>query len=334
MNISATSRFSRHGIRAIRSAGSVLFGGVLILGFLPGNAAAQELAASGSRNFCSATANSLQTACRSAAREDFFVSAANCSNISDAGDRAECQADRAGSLREDNAECVEQREARGDVCDALGEARYDPEIDPANFVDPAAIGTSVTPNPYLILTPGYTRIYRGEDEEITVTVTHRTLRIAGVKCTVVRDIARVGGRVEEDTEDYFAQDLQGNVWYFGEVSTSFDREELPSFDGSFKAGIDEAKPGIVMFAAPEVGVTYREEWSLANAEDIARVVSLAASASVPGGRCNGTCLETRNSTPIEPDNVERKFYAPGIGELLAFPIDEPGAREELVEFHY
>lgn len=334
MNTSTTSRFSRRGTAVIRSAGLALLGSVMVLGFLPGNVAAQELAASGSRNFCSATANSLQTACRSAAKEDFFVSAADCTNISDADDRAECQADRAESLREDNAECVEQREARGEVCDAIGEARYDPEIVPANFVDPGAIGTSVTPNPYLILTPGYTRIYRGEDEEITVTVTNRTIRIAGVRCTVVRDIARADGRIEEDTEDYFAQDLQGNVWYFGEVSTSFDRDELPSFDGSFKAGIDEAKPGIVMFAAPEVGVTYREEWSLANAEDIARVVSLTASATVPGGRCNGTCLETRNSTPIEPDNIERKFYAPGIGELLAFPLDEPRAREELVEFHY
>jgi hypothetical protein len=227
------------------------------------------------------------------------------------------------------------------VCEDIGEASYDPEIDPDDFVDPTTI-TNANANPYFPLVPGYQWIYTGETDEgietITVKVTEDIKEIeyppdSGniFQCAVVRDVVTLDEEVIEDTDDWYAQDDDGNVWYFGEISLEFEDGELVSIDGSWKAGVDYAKPGIIMRANPGIGQVYRQEFALGEAEDMGKVISLTASATVPAASCSGDCLKTEDYTPIEPDVLEYKFYKRDIGPVLEVN-PETGERVELIDF--
>jgi len=164
---------------------------------------------------------------------------------------------------------------------------------------------------------------------LTDTVTDEVKEILGVTCAVVHNLVKENGEVIEDTEDWYAQDIFGNVWYFGEIAQDFEDGELVSIDGSWKAGVDGAKAGIIMKAAPAVGDVYRQEFSLGNAEDLAEVLSLTGSEVVPAATCNGDCLVTRDFTPLQPDVSEHKYYKPGFGLILEVNPDT-GDRVELV----
>jgi hypothetical protein len=277
---------------------------------------------------CSQTALAARAACRAEAKDDFWIAVGVCNNVSDETARGVCLADAKASQVEAAEECGDQFEARDDLCDALGEAPYDPVIDPSRFLSPAA--TAADPNPYFPLVPGTKWVYEGPGETITVTITDDTREILGVTAIVVRDIvADEEGTVVEDTLDWYAQDVDGNVWYLGEISQSFEDGELSDIEGTWKSGVDSAKPGIVMEAAPEEGDVYRQEFALGNAEDAAEVLATDASESTPGASCDGDCLVTRDFTPLEPDAEEHKYYAPGIGMILE--VDpESGDRTELV----
>jgi hypothetical protein len=183
-------------------------------------------------------------------------------------------------------------------------------------------------NPNLPLKPGTVFVFRGEDVLGRVRVTNRKLEVAGVKTTVVKDVEFVDGKLAEKTFDYFAQDKAGNVWYFGEDTAEYENGRVVSTEGTWRAGVDGAKPGIVMLADPEVGLTYRQEEAPGVAEDKARVVSLNAKARVPAGRFEGA-LKTFEFSPLDPELKENKFYASGIGQVLT--IDRlTGEREELL----
>jgi hypothetical protein len=137
------------------------------------------------------------------------------------------------------------------------------------------------------------------------------------------------GELVEDTLDWYAQDRQGNVWYFGEIAQNFEEGRLANLDGSWRAGVDGALPGIVMKAAPRVGDVYRQEFALGEAEDFARVVSLSGRVTTPAASCTN-CLVTGDFSTLEPDLNERKFYARGIGFI--FERDQnTGETVELVE---
>ncbi len=185
-------------------------------------------------------------------------------------------------------------------------------------------------NPYLPLRPGSVWIYRGEEALDIVRVTGNTKTILGVETTVVFDVAFSEGEVVEKTFDWFAQDEDGNVWYFGEDTKEFENGRVVSTEGSWEAGVDGAKPGIVMQADPQVGQNYDQEDAPGVAEDEATVLSLQVEEEVPFGAFTGV-LKTYERTPLDPSSQETKFYAKGIGHILT--IDEPtGEREELVWF--
>jgi hypothetical protein len=272
---------------------------------------------------CTKTAKAARDACDEEAEADYSIAIGKCNNLPSASERDACKQQAAQDRRDARDECAEQFDARRDVCDALGEAAYHPVVNPANFVE------GIT-NPFLPLAPGTIFIYRGGGEVVTVTVTDRTKMILGVKCIVVRDVVTVNDQVVEDTEDFFAQDVQGNVWYFGEIVQDFENGELVSLAGSFKAGVNGAKPGIIMKANPHVGDLYRQEFLLNEAEDLAEVASLTGSATVPAAACNNDCLITKEFTPLEPDVVENKYYARGVGFILQVK-PASGERLELVE---
>ena len=189
---------------------------------------------------------------------------------------------------------------------------YAGPIAPADFV--VAID-----NPYWSLAPGTTFIYEGHTEDgterIEVNVTDETKVILGVTCTVVRDRVWVDDELVEDTFDWYAQDREGNVWYFGKDSKEISDGQVVSTEGSWEAGINGAIPGIVMKDHPEVGEAYRQEFAEGEAEDMAHVLSLNESVTVPFGSFDNS-LQTLEWTPLEPDVVAQKFYAPGVGVIL------------------
>ena len=187
-------------------------------------------------------------------------------------------------------------------------------FDPNNFVRKIN-------NPYFPLKPGTTFIYRGETDgtptKDVMTVTHQTKEILGVTTTVIHDRVYEDGVLTEDTLDWYAQDKQGNVWYFGEDTKELDENgNVISTEGSWEAGVDGAKPGIVMLAHPHKGDKYQQEFAPDVAEDMAQVLGFKDSLCVPYG-CFQHVLVTKEWTPLEPGVVENKYYAKGVGFIYS-----------------
>lgn len=286
------------------------------------------------QRYCSSTASKIFKACHYEAREDVKIGSADCLNLSDADERQECRAEVAADFTENRGFCGEVKDARLEVCDLVGEGRYDPQLDPAEFVNPLNIGGTVAPNPYMPLIPGLIKVFKSDDEKVTVTVTERTLEIDGVTAIVVTDVVEEDDELVEVTDDYFAQDIYGNVWYMGEFVLNYEDGQISDLDGSFKAGEDGAKAGILVNAVPQVGDVYRQEWYLDEAEDVVQVLELGAFESVPAVSCEGNCMRTRDWTPLEPGTFENKFSLPGYGVILAYDVDDPDDREALVEINF
>jgi hypothetical protein len=202
------------------------------------------------------------------------------------------------------------------------------ELDPADF-------SNEIDNPYWPMAPGSRWVYRELDEEgneqrVEVTVTNETKTIMGIEARVVHDVVTQDGEVVEDTYDWYAQDADGNVWYLGEDTKEYENGKVVTTAGSWEAGVDGAQPGVVVPAAPEAGMTYRQEYYAGEAEDAAQVLSLDERAEVPAGSYDRVLL-TKEFTPLEPDVLEYKLYAPNVGPVLALGISGGGGREELVE---
>ena len=183
---------------------------------------------------------------------------------------------------------------------------------------------AVIDNPYFPLIPGTVFEYRGEVEEGVelghVRVTHETKKILGVLCTVVLDSVYLNGTLLEATQDWYAQDRDGNVWYFGEDTQEYDeRGKVVSTDGTWRAGVKKATQGIIMKAHPQVGDQYAQENAPGIAEDQAEVLSVSESVTVPYGRF-GDVLQTEETTPLEPDVLEHKYYAPGVGFIKSVVV--------------
>ncbi|MBW2069937.1 MAG: hypothetical protein JRI89_01650 [Deltaproteobacteria bacterium] len=330
--------------RVFQFGGIFLLLSALIWGF------SQPAAADGSLPLpwgwaCSNTSVYAFIACKHEAKDDYWIARGNCRNISDRESRRDCMAEAKDSLPEAIQECRDQFWARLEVCDAIGEAPYDPlpEIDQNDFVLPGNI-TAANANPYFPLVRGYKWTYHTkEGDEITETTTDEVLKVTreimGVQCVVVHDVVYDGDStdpedVKEDTYDWYAQDKEGNVWYFGEFSLDYE-EELPSMEGSWIFGLEGAKPGIIMPADPVKGDVYRQEFSLGDAEDMAEILGVGVSpgSEVQGFECAGTCVKTRDYSPIEPDVVEYKFYKNGVGVVLERNPDT-GERVELVDTNF
>jgi hypothetical protein len=203
-------------------------------------------------------------------------------------------------------------------------------------LDPAEFTTEIT-NPYWPMTPGSRWVYRETDKDevlkVVVTVTDQTKRIAnGVEARVVHDVVSQDGEPVEVTDDWYAQDAEGNVWYLGEDTAEYENGKVVSREGSFEAGVDGAQAGIAMPANPEPGLAYRQEHLAGQAEDRARVLGLDGKATVPFGNFDGL-LQTEDTNPLsEPPQVEHKFYARGVGPVLVVGISGGSGREELLSY--
>jgi hypothetical protein len=286
---------------------------------------------------CELQAIGLRNACGSDAADDLWEARSLCENIPDETEREACLDEAEVEYVENRQLCRDQLAARKDLCEELGEDRYVIELDPEDFVaDPLMIGADVTPNPYFPLVPGMRWTYVGEEdgETVTVEVTNTIKMIEGVPAIVVKDIVMLTDSEEtiEDTDDYFAQDLDGNVWYFGEISLNFEDGDLVDIEGSWQAGRDGAQPGIIMFADAQVGTVYRQEYLPAEAEDAGRILSVTGAGESEAASCDNDCVITEDFTPLEPGGLEQKVYAPGVGLILEVDPESGEPVLELVEF--
>jgi hypothetical protein len=176
----------------------------------------------------------------------------------------------------------------------------------------------------------YRGVKDGQPSRDVFTVTAATKTILGVHCTVVRDRLFLGGRPHERTEDWYAQDKAGNVWYFGEATAELGLNgNVKSTEGSWQAGIDGARAGVFMPAHPQPGQTGRQEYYKDHAEDRFRILSLAASVSTPAASSNRALL-IREWTPLEPGVVDHKLYVKGIGTVLEQAVKGSDERNSLV----
>jgi hypothetical protein len=303
---------------------------------------------------CEGTARNMFKACTFGVQDDVNTTKANCRNIADRALRDACFTEAGQTRKEEIGACRDVRDARKDACEILGEHRYDqdPLLDPDNvFIDPDDVPGVYPPNPYVSLAAGHTYVLRaGEEGEETVVVhvTDEAREILGVACRVVLDVVveveTDGGEVEyeavEVTDDWFAQDEVGNVYYCGEISRNFEDGILRDLEGSFEAGRDFAKAGELIHAFPVAGDAHRQEYSLGVAEDIIQYVDTMTEPSDDEGGNNeafpcspNLCLKTFDFAPIEPESTESKYYLPGTGFVLAVAMEDgevTGEREELV----
>ncbi len=205
---------------------------------------------------------------------------------------------------------------------------YKPVLDPADFVD-------TIDNPFMPLLPGSRWVYEGtsdgETERIEVVVTDERKMILGISALVVRDTVTINGELVEDTFDWFAQDSDGAVWYLGEATEEFENGKVVSTEGAWEAGVDGALPGIVMPAAPKVGDAFRQEFYAGEAEDMAEIIAVGAT-EVVDGKPIADLVTTRDWTPLAPETIELKHYAPGIGLVLEEKVAGGVARVELRSF--
>ena len=148
-----------------------------------------------------------------------------------------------------------------------------------------------------------------------------SIAATSVPCRVLKDKVYINGVLEERTSDYYSQDQDGNVWYFGEDTAELDEKgHVVSTEGTWLAGRDGAEAGIFMEAHPQVGHTFQQEYYKGQAEDYYRVLSTRARVRVPYGHFGGNSLRrnvelTKEWTPLEPTIRDHKYYVRGIGQV-------------------
>lgn len=205
---------------------------------------------------------------------------------------------------------------------------YDPDI-PTDWV--AAVSNS-----YFPLVPGTVYEYEGQTDEgletITVEVLSAAKVVMGVSATVVRDRVYLDGELIEDTQDWYAQDGSGNVWYLGEDSKEIEGGVVVSTEGSWEWGVDGALPGVIMWGDPAAHLDeeYRQEFYEDEAEDWGKVVAVNQSVDVPFGSFNG-CIQTEDWNALEPGTLEAKYYCPQVGFVLEMKIEGGDEVVELVQ---
>jgi len=331
---------------------SALLAGVLALG--------ATAARAGFPTPCERTAMRAHRACIIDTWEEYNLTVANCITIADHEARQECVVVAGETRVEDREDCEEIREARVDLCDVLGEFRYDPAplVDPANtFVHPDEIPDTYPANPWLSLEEGRVSVIGSEDEVVVILNTDETREIQGVECRIVAEVAMEIAEDDDDEEgfeieyvpvevtyDFFAQTLSGDVVYCGENTVEYEEGFPVSTDGTFIAGLEFAKSGYVVRAAPAEGDADRQEFLLEDAEDYVIYQNPGATPAedlggeVEGFECDGDCLQTLESTPIDAGTIELKYYLSGVGFVLAVPFEADdegelewtGEREELL----
>ncbi len=188
-------------------------------------------------------------------------------------------------------------------------------------------------NPWLPLAQGATWTYEKQTpdgtEDVVVTVTDKSKTVAGVEATVVREKVTEDGTLIDDTRTWYAQDTDGNVWNLGELTKTYEDGEVET--EGWEAGVDGATGGIAMLADPKVGDEYAQMDYPGTAEDRSKVLSIDESVEVPFDSYTGA-LQTEDSTPLEPEVVEHKFYVRDVGAVEHRTVKGEEERVVLVKY--
>ena len=186
-------------------------------------------------------------------------------------------------------------------------------------------------NPWFPLKPGtqyaYTGIKDGKPSRELMVVTRQFRMIQTAPCVVVQDRLWVRGRLHERTIDYYTQDAQGNVWYYGEQTAELAPSgRVTSTDGTWMTGVNGAQPGVYMPAHPHVGQSGRMEYYKGYAEDHFRVAAVLG--TVTSGTPNSVLTE--ETTPLQPGVLDNKLYVYGIGTVTELTVKGGSERNQLV----
>jgi hypothetical protein len=185
------------------------------------------------------------------------------------------------------------------------------EVDPSDW---SATGR----NDWFVLEPGYVLSYENERKTATlvISVLDETKLVDNVETRVVEERETAYGKLKEVSRNYFAISKRTNdVYYFGEEVDEYEQGVLASNGGSWRAGVDMALYGLMLPAHPLLGAKWYQEQAPEVALDRSEVKALDKTVSTPAGKF-GNCLETEETTPLEPDAKEKKYYAPGVGLVV------------------
>jgi hypothetical protein len=172
-------------------------------------------------------------------------------------------------------------------------------------------------NPYLPLWVGQKLVLEGEEEDdgetveirIEITTLADTELVDGVITRVVEEREEEDGELKEISRNFMAYCQEtGDVYYFGEDVDDYEDGQVVGHGGSWRAGQNGARPGLLMPGTPLLGARYYQENAPPQAVDQGEVTALGLTVTVPAGTYTGV-LE------VMDNGVEQKLYAPGVGPL-------------------
>lgn len=180
-------------------------------------------------------------------------------------------------------------------------------------------------SPFFVLEPGFIMEYEGkEDGEkvvLIVKVLDETRTVDGVQTRIIEERESANGKLVEVSRNFFAISKRtNNVYYFGEDTKTYKDGQVKGTEGSWEAGVDGARYGLIFPTTPIVGARYYQEIAPGAALDRAEILSTSETVTVPAGSFKH-CVKTEETSPLEPKNVEYKLYAPGVGLIRDGALD-------------
>src|ERR671923_620261 len=174
-------------------------------------------------------------------------------------------------------------------------------------------------NPFFILEPNYQLVLVGEEdgEEVvlTITVLNETREVNGTETRIVEERETVAGELVEVSRNFFAICEETNsVFYFGEEVDEYENGAIVGHEGGWRAGEGANRPGIIMPGTILLGSRYYQEIAPNVAMDRAEIINMGQAIQTPFGEFTDTLI-TEETTPLEPDVVELKYYAAGVGQI-------------------
>ncbi|HYV98970.1 MAG TPA: hypothetical protein VE967_16055 [Gemmatimonadaceae bacterium] len=168
-------------------------------------------------------------------------------------------------------------------------------------------------NPYFVLEPGYALVLEHGQQRLVVTVLPETKVVDGVETRIVEERESDGSNLVEVSRNYFAISSRTNaVFYFGEDVDAYKNGRIDNHEGSWLAGVNGARFGLMMPGLPLLRARYYQEIAPKVAMDRAEVLSMNGTFTSGAGKFTGV-LRIEESTPLEHFSKEAKLYAPGVG---------------------
>lgn len=202
------------------------------------------------------------------------------------------------------------------------------------FTDECTFAPNGTSLFFFTLRPGDQWRYAGDDDgelaELQVTVTGSLQRIVFtddegetrvVWARVIEEREWKDGELVEVSRNFYARCREtGAIHYFGEDVDIYEDGEIVSHDGAWRAGVNGARPGVIMPGTFLLDAAYYQEIAPGVALDRAEHVAMGLAVDVPAGSFE-RCVEVRETSPLEPGHVSMKTYCPEVGLVADGPLE-------------